>query len=322
MDIQKFDLPLTFKTFNTIQKLAPIIEKSQGHFSCLLDVQTYLTGKMEPDLNTMTGKGKLTTHKVVIDNSKGVLGKLADQVKMEQFKKVELDNVNISFTMKDGKMDIVPFDFKVGKSDINVTGYSKIDQTILYNLNMSMPTAEMKGASALSAMLGGASGIIPEKMNAKVSITGTVTDPKLSIDMKEMMGNAVSGAKEMLKEEVNKLKDQGIEKAKEEINKVKDDAKQKAQEEAAKIMREAQSKADMVRREAQTLADKIRSEGEAAAKKIEAEAKNPIAKIAAKEVAKKTRDEANKKADQTIREANTKADDILKTGQDQADKLK
>lgn len=98
MNIEKFDLPLTFKTFVTIQKLAPIIENSQGAYSANIKITTPLNGQMEP-IYCLNGSGKLLTHNVLIENS-GVLGKLADQFKMDQFKRVVLNNVSISFTIK------------------------------------------------------------------------------------------------------------------------------------------------------------------------------------------------------------------------------
>lgn len=320
MNIDKFDLPLTFKTFVTIQKLAPIIENSQGAYSANIKFTTPLNGQMEPDLNALNGSGKLLTHQVVIENS-GALGKVADQFKMDQFKRLNLNNVNISFTIKDGKIDLVPFDFMVGKTAVNVSGYSKVDQTLDFKMAVTVPTEDMKGMNTLTSMMGAFAGVAPKAVKADVLIKGTAMDPKVSVSFKDFVAGTVDNVKDKAKEELNKFKTEAEAKAKEELAKKEKEAREKAKAEADKLIKDAEAKSAQIKAEAQKAAEKIRSEGETAAKKIEAEAKNPLAKVAAKEAAKKVRDEANKKADALVREANQKADGVVNTAKADAAKL-
>lgn len=321
MDIQKFDLPQTFNTFVTVQKLAPIIENSSGAYSMGFSFTSLLKPNMEPDLNSIQGKGKMLTHNILVKNS-GVLGKLADQFKMDQFKQISLNNVNISFAIQDGKIELTPFDFMIGKAtNVNVSGYSKVDQSLDFKMNVTVPTSEMQGAQALTGLLGGLAGAVPKAVNADVLITGTATDPKVKVSFKDFITDATATVKDMAKQELDKLKNQAEAKAKEELAKKEKEAREKAAAQAAKLIQEAEAKASTIKSEAQKAADKIRQEGENAAKKVEAEAKNPIAKIAAKEAANKIRQEANKKADNLVKEANQKADGLVNGAKAEAAKI-
>jgi hypothetical protein len=58
LKVENFDIQQSFKTFNTVQKLAPAAEYAKGLFSCTLeDFNTSLNDKMEPDLNAVNAKG-------------------------------------------------------------------------------------------------------------------------------------------------------------------------------------------------------------------------------------------------------------------------
>ncbi len=320
MDIKRFSLPETYKTITSIQKLAPIIDNSSGYYSTSVSFKSDLTENMEPDLKTMNGQGKLITHDVIIQNS-GVFGKLADQFKMDQFKTMTLNNVHFSFEIKDGKIELIPFDFNVGETTINVSGYSTVEQNLNFKMNVTLPTSELKEAKAITSLLGNFSGIMPKAVVADVLVTGTALDPKVSVNFKEMLTSTTDDLKEKATEELNKLKNEAEAKAKEELAKKEKELRDKAQAEADKIMKEAEQRANQIRSEGKKAAEKIRSEGESLAQKTENEAKNPVAKIAAKEAAKKIRDDANKKADAVIKESNQKADDIIKTAKNKVDKL-
>ncbi len=50
--MENFDIQTTFKTFNSVKKIAPIGEYAKGMFSATIEnFNTSLNDKMEPDLN-------------------------------------------------------------------------------------------------------------------------------------------------------------------------------------------------------------------------------------------------------------------------------
>lgn len=273
MDISKFDLQKTFKTFNTVQKLAPIAQSATGKFSAKMDFRCLLDSKMEPLMNTLNGGGAMLTHGISIEQTSGALAKLADAMKMEQYKKLYLDNINISFAFKDGKVEVSPFDVKIQNSTANISGWSSFDQTINYTMKMEIPFSEISktGNAAVTKLLAFAGGAAPTSVKANVVITGTVSDPKVNVDFSDMAGAAASSVKDMAKEELEKQKAELEKKAKEEADKLK----QQATQEAEKVKKEAEEKArkeaERVKKEAE---EKARQEAEKAKKEAEQKAKD------------------------------------------------
>ncbi|MBL0341603.1 MAG: hypothetical protein IPP71_12065 [Bacteroidetes bacterium] len=89
LDLKQLDITQTYNKFIAVQKFAPIAEKCKGKYSASMDVKGLLDGKMEPLLQTFTGSGKLSTSNVTVENFAPMV-KLADALKMDQFKKWHL----------------------------------------------------------------------------------------------------------------------------------------------------------------------------------------------------------------------------------------
>ncbi|PCJ82938.1 MAG: hypothetical protein COA57_12615 [Flavobacteriales bacterium] len=322
LDISKFDLPKTYETFATVQKMAPIIENSKGKFSTKMNFSTVLDDKMEPMLNTLNGRGKLTTHHVLVENS-GALGKLADQLKMDDFKKIELDNVNISYRFEDGKVHVEPFDVDMGDIKSNIYGWNAFDQTMNYTMEVDAPTSKLGGiAGTFTNMLGALGGEMPERLQADVLITGTVSDPKISVSLKDFANNAEDAIKKQVEEKIEEVKEEIKEKVEEKIEEVKEDVEERIKKEAAKIRKEAQKQTDKIREEANKAAEAARKAGYDNAEQLVKEAKNPIQKVAAKEAAKKVKKEADKKARQIKAEGVKNAQKVLKEAEAKIKNLK
>ena len=66
MAITDFDIPTTFKSLSTVQKLAPIAKYATGKFSTQLKYVSNLDATMMPDMKTMNGDGRLQTKSVTI----------------------------------------------------------------------------------------------------------------------------------------------------------------------------------------------------------------------------------------------------------------
>lgn len=285
LDITKFDLQKTFNTFNTMQKLAPVAESAKGKFSTKMNFSCLLDEKMEPLMNTLNGGGALLTHGVSIEQTKGALAKLADAMKMEQYKKLYLDNVSISFSFKDGKVEIAPFDLKIQNSTANISGWSSFDQAISYKMKMDVPFSEINVAAnpAVSSLLALAGGAAPASVKADVLITGTVTDPQVKVDFSEMAGDAASSVKDMAKEELEKQKAELEKKAKEEAEKLKQQGLQEVDKAKKEAEEKARQEAERVKKEAE---EKARQEAEKAKKEAEQKAKD-AAKDKVKDLFKK-----------------------------------
>jgi hypothetical protein len=307
MNIQK-----AFKTFNTVQKLAPIAERTNGTFSMNLAFRSDLGTDMKPVLPSVQGEGSLNIPSATVEGSKAML-KLADATKIDQFKKLSLTNVALKFKILNGRVTVDPFDVKQGPIAMNIAGSSGLDQTLDYKIKFNLPKGSL--GSAANNVIGGLVGQLNKQganynpgdvINVSALIGGTMSDPSVKLSM----ADAGKGVKDALKNVIDTKKTEAINKGKEE-----------ARKKADQILAAAQKQADAIRNESKKLAEKTKSEGYAAADKLEKEAKNPIAKAAAKEGAKKLRKEADEKSNKIIAEGDKKANDVMAKARAEADAL-
>lgn len=319
MNISDFDIPTTFKSLNTVQKLAPVGKYATGKFSTQLKYSSTLDATMMPDMKTMNGDGRLQTKSVVIAGFEP-LNKLADALGgMDKFKRTEFSDLDITYHIKDGKVSTDEFPFKSGSVVGNILGSTALDQTIDYAMKMEIPTADMPaGAKAFVTKqfaavnkLAGSNIKLPEKVKFDALFGGTVLKPTVKANMRDMGGSMKEAVKEQAKEKVT-----------EKINEVKEDVSKKVEAQKQKILADAKVQADKVRAEAKNLAAETKKAGYAQADNLEKEGKNPLAKVAAKKAAEKLRKETDVKARDIETEGNQKADGIMKAAQEQADKIK
>ncbi len=303
--VENFDVQKTFETFNTVQKLAPIAKYAKGFFTATLEnFNVSLNENMEPDLNSVDAYGVIKTNNIVISGYEP-FNKLADALKQEQFKTINVQNLNLSYKIKNGRMSFEPFSTKINQIQTTISGSTGLDQSIDYKWAMEIPRS-MFGNQANNAMSGllqqlnqkaGTNIQLPEKINLDVLFSGTVTKPIVKTSMKET-GQA---AQQEIKEQVTQAI---VDKAAEEAQKILADA----QEQVNKLKAEAQKQAEQIKQEAYKHADELENKGA-----------NPLEKMANKKLAEQLRKEADKKAQKLIDETNAKCDKIMADAKAKAD---
>jgi vacuolar-type H+-ATPase subunit H len=303
--LDNFDIASTYKTFNSMPKLAPIAQYASGNFSAGFDNLTgKLNSKMEPELESVNAKGIFKTKSVTVGGFEP-FSKLSDALKIKELRSLTFQNVNFQFEIKSGRIFIKPFDVNIDKIKATISGSSGLDQSIDYTWNMKIPRS-LFGASANSTING-----LISQANSKV---GTNFTPGETIFIDVIFGGTMSkptvktSIKEGLKDIVNDVKEQVIEVVKE-----------KASEQADKILADARRESERIRAEARATADKLKAEGYAAADKLVNEAKNPIARMAAQESAKVAKRETDKKVQKILDDADAKANKVLQEAQAKSD---
>jgi len=297
LDIKDFDIPSTFKAFNTVKKMAPIAENAKGKVSIALTLKTLIDTHMAPILKTMNGEGKLASKQIEIQNSK-TFAKIADAIKDDNLKDLKANDVNFTFHIRDGRIYIDPFDTKIAGKKVNISGDQGLDQTMNYKMKIHVPGSNLSGitdqlfGSAVSKGLTSAIGDIIVNVNIK----GTFNDPKVGVSFGG--DESKGGAKEQPKEQIKQA------------------IKEQANLEIAK------QQADATRASAKQSADLVRKQSNDQADRIVNEASNPFAKVAAKKLAEKIRSEGEKKAQKIESDGNQKADEILKKAQADSDNKK
>lgn len=304
-----FDLKQSAETFNTIELVAPFLKKCTGKFSTDLKMSSILGSDFMPDYSTLTGDGKLRSKNVDMTNVDGIKS-LAKELKLEKQANQKLENVNMTYEFRDGKIFIEPFDVKLFDNEATISGSTSFEQDMDYDIDMKVDPAKLGGgfnsmaSSAIDQLnANGANVSMSKELPVTIKMTGKTLDPKYKVQFGDVEQGSVGDAiKEEIKEQIEEVKEEAIETVKE-----------TAGEQAAKILADAQKQADAIKAEARKRAEQVRAEGYAQAEKIEkeAEGQNVIKRKAAEKLADKTRKETDEKADKIIAEGDAKADKVM-----------
>jgi hypothetical protein len=329
-DIQNMDINKAATQFVTIEKMAPIAKACNGKFSTQLKMQCALGQDMMPINPTVNGGGKLATKGVVVKDF-APLVKLADKINFDKLKQAQsVGDVNVSFKIVNGTITVDPFTVKlIDGMPMKVSGYTTLDQAINYNVEMDVPLSMFpSGALQLaSTWIGelnqklGSNISVGSKINVIAVITGTVTDPKVNVTSKALGEDAVAS-----------LKEQAIAEVKEQLNNLKNEALEKAIAEKARLIAEAKAQREKLLADAAVARDNGKKQGEALAKKAKeqaikaaddlvAKARNPLEKAAAKLAADKAKKEADDVYKKAVEKANKEADDAYKTAEKKSENL-
>ncbi len=325
----KIDAKKSFEDLNTIQKLAPIAKYAQGNVSTKLSISGLMKSDMNVDLSSINSSGRLQSDNLSIKNA-GVLHQISSLIKSDIFNHIHLKNMNLSYKMKDGKLEITPFDVKIGKSKATIGGHQSLDQSMRYTMNFNIPSSVFgaqanKVANTLFGEVGkfGVDLKVPEYINLKTIITGTLTQPEVKLDRKGQESSLADAlkkqAQEKLKEESDKAKKKAIEEAQKQADKLLDEADKQGK----KLISEAEKVAEKGRKEAYKQADALKDEGyKQADALIKKAGNNPIKKELAKKAAEKIKKETDINTNKIKAEADKQKNKNIQLAKDQAEKLK
>ena len=168
----------TFKELDMVQKMAPIFENLKGNFSGKMQIDTQLDSVMSPIFTTTNGSGSLSTKNLNLSGVP-VLDKIADATKYTALKNISVKDMQIDFTIKEGRVNTKPFDIKMDNMNLNLSGSTGLDQTINYTGKLKLPESV---------------GSIAALTTIDLKIGGTFTSPKVSVDTKSMAKQAASAA--------------------------------------------------------------------------------------------------------------------------------
>lgn len=343
--LQAFGVQEIFKTFVTMQKVAPIAQYTSGNLSTGFDLEGVLLKDMSPDLQTLSGGGFLKIPRATISGYKP-LEMLADVLKLDKLRKMMISDVQLSFEFENGRLYVRPFDIQYQDIKFTIFGSNGFDQTLDYTINLAIPRTQLGTANTFLTGISkqaAAKGIdlnLSPIINIKVHLTGTHTNPKITADLGDTAGDAAANLKQQAIDELARRKKELEDKAKAEAERLKqeiagkkdelekkarqelDKKRQQAKAEADKLLADAKVQSDRLRAEGKRAADVIRKEGDAAVQKLVAEAgSNPLKKLAAEKAGEQLKKQAETRAQQAEREANTRADQLMAQAQARVNQL-
>lgn len=169
-----------YKELDMVQKLAPIFNGLTGDFSGSMKISTKLDATMSPVISTLTGSGSLSTHDLSLNNVT-VIRQVADIIKKPSLKDTRVKDLNIEFTIKDGRVNTKPFNIKLGDCNMLLSGSTGLDQSIDYRGEITLPASVGK---------------VSQLGTVDMTIGGSFTSPKVGIDMEALAKKAASKAAE------------------------------------------------------------------------------------------------------------------------------
>ena len=260
MDLKmtQVQIPEAFKTFNSIQKLAPVAQNMQGTFSMDLDMNGGIDKQMMPVYSTLSGAGKAIVQSATLSGNKALAG-ISNLTKLNGLDPMTLKDVLVNFTIADGKLKVAPFDVNTGNIKMNIGGNNGLDGTLDYLIKADVPAGTVGTAinSALSKLTGKTSDN-PQNIKMDFKVSGLTNDPKVSLASSSAQEQTKTDVKEAV---VNKAKDAikdnaEVQKAQAALEQAKKDAEVKARAEAERIAKETQDKAKSAAEDA--IKDKIK----------------------------------------------------------------
>lgn len=262
MDVKNIGIKDAFKTFQTIQKLAPMAETMEGTFSTTLKTNGALGKDMMPNYDLLNANGTLLLANAVIKDNKVMAG-LATLTKNSSLNPLTVKELKIIYKIENGKLIVDPFDMNAGTVKMNIGGSNSMNGSLDYKIKMDIPAGATGTAvnNALSSLTGKpATGSQNIKVTFKVG--GTVTSPKIVPEgggsVNGLVNNATKDLKDKAKQELDNaktdleakakaqadsLKNLTEQKAKQELNKAKADLETKARAQADSVTKAAEKKA-------------------------------------------------------------------------------
>ena len=265
----------TFKELELVRQMAPIFENLNGNFSGKIAVDTRLDATMSPQLETLTANGSLNTRDLNLSGV-DIIDKIAEATGREELKSLSAKDLNVDFTIENGRVRTKPFDIKMGGLTLNLNGTTGLDQTIDYAGQLKLPAT---GNSPISTV--------------DLKIGGKFSAPKITIDTQSMARQVTEAATKAATEKALETVGEKLgidisnaEKQKAELVKTAEQAGQRLVAEAEK------QKANLVSKAGSNVLKKLAAEK--AGDVLIAEAKEQAAKLIA---------EAEKKGDELIENA-------------------
>lgn len=184
--LSKIVFSQAYDDLNVVRVLAPIFSGLTGDFSGHVNIDTKLDNNMKPIVSTLNGSGSLSTKDLSLNNVQ-IIQLVADIVKKPSLKDTRVKDLNLEFTINEGRVTTKPFDIKLGDYKMNLSGTTGLDQTIDYKGEITIPTS---------------AGKLSKLGTVDMLIGGTFKSPKVSIDMESLAKKAAAGAAESLLDKV------------------------------------------------------------------------------------------------------------------------
>ena len=253
LDLERMDFQQSFKAFNTFRTLAPVGEYLSGLFSSHFLLEGFLGGNSIPIAGSLSAKGYLETINAFIKGYKP-LQKMGQELRIAELQEdIKIENTKNWVEVKDGKIEVKPFDIKVKDIQLTIAGFAGLDKSLDYDIKVRMPRATFE-KSTLGAAAGSTMRQVAQQaaqfgvqltqgdyVNLLVKMSGTAKEPKFNV---KLLGTDGQGSlRQSAEAEAQRQSEELIGKAEQAAGKALDSIRQRATGEAEKQAAELERKA-------------------------------------------------------------------------------
>jgi len=317
VDMENVDIPSATESFVSLGKLAPMAGYCRGRANVEMQYHSLMDQTLTPLFGSIDATGRVFTEGLQFYNLDKFI-RFSELVKNEKFNEMAPDEVNLRFTVRDGRIIFAPFQMAFEHSSMTVSGSHGIDLTMDYTMDMQIAKTDlgtganemMQGITLLAA---GAGLKIPQSdyIKVKASIGGTFNHPKVTTDLSGNLKSAGETIRSAVEEKISS-----------EVEKVEEQVRDEAGERAEQIIADAEAEAARLMDEAEKAGETLVKEAEVQGERLMKEAgNNPLKQVAARKAADELKRQAEKQSETLLNEAQVKADGIIQKARDEAEKL-
>jgi hypothetical protein len=238
-DVKNMNVQKAFYAYNTIQFLMPIGKYLSGKLHSQLSMTGNLGGDMMPVLNSLTGKGNVFLLEGVLEKF-APLEKIAAVLDIDRLKSIRIKDIKNYIEFANGKVLVKPFLVKLKDIEMEIAGFHGLDQSLDYGIRMKLPRNVLgaKGNKLVDTLVAKASmkgiPITPgETITLHLKLTGTVSNPSVSVNLEKMATDAVQQVEEQAKDFAKAKLDSATKKTRDSLEAVKKQAEEKVKEKLA-----------------------------------------------------------------------------------------
>ena len=251
LKISHLSIKETYQNFMTVQKFVPIAKSIQGNFGANLELVTDLDSTLTPVFRSFNSGGSLAIQNMLVENFKP-LDVAADILKMEKLKKLVIKNIEPSYKIRDGRLNLAPLNFKIENTEFLVAGSNGIDMSLDYLMKLKIPAKELNNQT--NAVI---NNIFNKKLNLlqedhvvlDVSFKGTFDKPDVKVSGRDILKGPTGKLIDIAKQEILKQKvilpdtvRTEIDKQKSQLEQLRKETEVKAKSEQERLKKEAENK--------------------------------------------------------------------------------
>lgn len=241
--LKNIDIAKVTKTFVFTKKIAPAIENAKGKIDSKFNIKTTLDNNMDPIYNTMYSSGGIKLSNLEL-KSIDFLEEIGDALNIDEFKKNhKIANVNLTYTIKKGILNVSPFKIKIGDIESEIFGSSNIGkETVDMDIKNKIPRKyigdDVNKAVDDAVFWANKFGLkidVGSTIDVNVNASGNINSPKYSLSYGKNKNKSINMlmnnmAKDIIettkKEQSKKIKKEGEKQS----EKIKKDLEKKAKE--------------------------------------------------------------------------------------------